>query len=259
MPYETMTYERKERIAYIAFNRPNALNAVNDQVEEDLVAAYQEFDLDDEAWVAILHGNGRCFCAGADVKQRFHGSSREERLRRMTLGRSPEGYLGRTVNFKPVIAAVHSHCLGAGFSIALECDLIVASEDARFGITETKRGLPGGRVWAKLQCFMASKVATELLLVGEPMPAAELHRLGLINRLVPVGQHLAAAEELAAKLVEAPPLAVRSGVRVSRWPWARMVAEADYYLQPLRLHLSEDFEESSRAFVEKRKPVYRGH
>ncbi len=259
MPYETITYERKGKVGYITLNRPDSLNAVNDQLEEDLVAAYQEFDLDEEAWVAILHGAGRCFCAGADVKQRFHGSTREERQRRMTLGRSAEGYLGRTVNWKPVIAAVHSHCLGAGFSIALECDLIVASDDARFGITETKRGLPGGRVWAKLQTFMASKVATELLLVGDPIPAAELHRLGLINRLVPPGQHLGAAEELAEKLLEAPPLAVRSGVRVSRWPWVRMVAEADYYLQPLRLHLSEDFEESSRAFVEKRKPVYRGH
>lgn len=255
---ETVSYERKGKIAYITFNRPQALNAVNDQLEEDLVAAYRGFDEDEEAWVAILHGAGRCFCAGADVKQRFAGSSREHRAQRMTLGRSAEGFLGRTANWKPVIAAVHSHCLGAGFSIALECDLITASEDARFAITETTRGLPGGRVWAKLQCFMASKVATEMLLTGEALPASELYRLGLINRLTPAGQHLSAAEELAQKVLKAPPLSVRSGVRVSRWPWTRMVAEADMYVQPLRLQLSQDFEESSRSFVEKREPVYRG-
>ena len=258
MQYETVTYERRGRIGYVMLNRPNVLNAVNHEVERDLKAAYEEFDFDEEAWVGILHGAGRAFCAGADVKQRFAGPGREERHRRMSRGRDPEGYLGRTTNWKPVIGAIHSHALGAGMAIALECDLLVASEDARFGITEIKRGLQGATIWAKLQTFMASKVATEALLTGEPLPAAELHRLGLINRLVPNGQHLQAAEELAQKLLDAPPLAVRSGVRVSRWQWVRAVAEADYYVQPLRLHLSEDFEESSQAFVQKRKPVFHG-
>ncbi|MFQ5878864.1 MAG: enoyl-CoA hydratase/isomerase family protein [Dehalococcoidia bacterium] len=258
MSYATVNYERRGKIAYITLNRPESLNAVNDQLEGDLIAAFQEFDADAEAWVAILHGAGRCFSAGADVKQRFLGGNQEERLRRTELGRSPEGYLGRAVNWKPVIAAVHSYCLGSGISIALECDLIVATQDAHFALTETKRGLPGGRVWAKLQFFMPSKVASELLLTGEPMPASEFYRLGLINRLVPEGQHLQAAEELAQKILQAPPLAVRSGVRVSRWPWVRLVAEADMYIQPLRLHTTDDFQESARAFVEKREPLYRG-
>lgn len=257
MANPTVTYERQDRIAYITFNRPEVMNAVNLEVEEDLVAAYTQFDEDDEAWVAILHGAGRCFCAGADVKQRFAAGIKSGQMRDRAVGRSAEGYLGRAANWKPVIAAVHGHCLGAGMSIALECDLIVASEDARLAITETKRGIPGGRVWAKLQTFMASKVATELLLTGEPAPAAEFYRLGLINRLVPNGEHLTAAVELAEKLIAAPPLAVRSGVRVSRWPWTRAVAEADYYVQAQRLHLTEDFAEATNSFVEKRKPVYR--
>ena len=257
MSYETVDYRREGRIAYITLNRPQSLNAVNDQLEDDLKGALHDYDLDEEAWVAILYGTGRCFCAGADVKQRFANMAPGERDRRST-GRSPEGYLGRCVNWKPVIAAVHSYVLGAGISIALECDLIAASEDAQFGITETKRGLPAGGVWAKAQNFMPSKVTTELLLTGEPMPASELYRLGLINRLVPPGQHLQAAEELAENVLKAPPLAVRAGVRLSRWNWVRKAAETDLYLQPLQLHLTEDFKESSRAFVEKRQPAYRG-
>ena len=186
--YETMKYERKGRIGYIMLNRPQSLNAVNDQFESDLYDALLEFDIDDEAWVAILHGAGRCFCAGADIKQRFVQMTPQQQARR-TMGTSSEGYLARTINWQPVIAAVHGYALGAGTSIAAECDSIVASEEALFGITETKRGLPGARVWAK--------IVTEMVITGEPVDASELYRLGLINRLVPTGQHLEAAEELA--------------------------------------------------------------
>jgi len=245
---ETVNYRCEGRIGYITLNRPSSFNAVNDQLETDLLAAIQEFDLDEEAWIAILHGAGQYFCAGADVKQRFH-RSREERLRKMTRGTSPEGYLGRTANWKPVIAAVHGYALGAGCSIAAECELIVASEEAQFGITETKRGIPGARVWAKMQLCMG-KVAAEMLLTGEPYPAADLYRLGFINRLAPPGHHLAGAQALAEKVLKAPPLAVRAGVRALRWQWTKAAAEADLYDQALRLHLSEDFEESARSFVD---------
>lgn len=254
--YETINYRREGRIGYLTLNRPSSFNAVNDQLEADLLAAAQEFDLDDDAWIAILHGAGQYFCAGADVKQRFH-RSREERLRKMTRGTSPEGYLGRAANWKPIIAAVHGYALGAGCSIAAESDLIVASEDAQFGITETKRGIPGARVWAKMQ-FCMGKIAAEMLLTGEPYPASELYRLGFINRLVPTGKHLEGAKELAEKVLKAPPLAVRAGVRMLRWQWTKAAAEADLYDHALRLHLTEDFEESARSFVEKRQPVYRG-
>ena len=253
--YETMTYERRGKVGYITLNRPQALNAVNDQFEEDIAEALLEFDMDEDAWVAIVHGAGRSFCAGADIKQRFvEMTPRQSALR--SRGTSAEGYLARTINWKPVIAAVHGYCLGAGLSLAGECDLIVASEDARFGITETKRGLPGARVWAKVNAFMPSKILSEMVITGEPVAAAELYRLGLINRLVPTGQHLEAAEELAAKVLQAPPLASRSGVRLTRRQWVMNLYDAGMYLQPLGLHLTEDFQESARAFVEKRPPNY---
>jgi enoyl-CoA hydratase/carnithine racemase len=255
--YQTVDYRRDGKVVYITLNRPEVLNAVDELMEAELREAFREYDLDEEAWVAILDGSGRCFCSGFDVKQRFADMPDQERTR-WSSGANSEGYLGRSVNWKPVIAAVHSYALGAGINIALECDLIAASEDALFGITETKRGLPAGTVWAKAQTFMPSKVATELLLTGEPMPASELYRLGMINRLAPAGHHVEAAEELASNILKAPPLAVRAGVRISRWTWVRMSAEADLYLQPLKLHLTEDFQESSRSFVEKRRPSYRG-
>ena len=233
-----------------------SLNAVNDQFETDLHGALLEFDTDDDAWVAIIHGEGRSFCAGADIKQRLSNMSPQERARRER-GGNPESYLGRSINWKPVIAAIHGYALGAGMAIAAECDLIVASEDARFGITETRRGLPGGRVWAKVNAFMPSKVVSEMVITGEQMAAQELYRLGLINRLVPTGEHLKAAEELANTVLKTPPLASRAGVRLTRRQWVQPAAEADMYIQALKLHLSEDFKESSQSFVEKRPPEYK--
>ena len=254
--YETMVYERKGQTGYIMFNRPQALNAVNRQFEEDLHEALLEFDTDEEAWVGIIHGAGRAFCAGADIKQRFVGMTPQESARRER-GPNPEGYLGRSINWKPVIAAVHGYALGAGIVIAAECDLIVASEDARFGISETRRGLAGGRIWAKVNAFMPSKIASEMVITGEPVEAAELYRLGLINRLVPNGFHLTAAEALAGKVLKAPPLSARAGVKLTRRQWVQTGAEADMQLLPLKLHLTEDFQEASRSFVEKRPPVYK--
>ena len=254
--YETMTYERKGRTAYIMFNRPQSLNAVNRQFEEDLHEALLEFDVDEDAWVGIIHGAGRAFCAGADIKQRFVEMTPQESARRER-GPNPEGYLGRSINWKPVIAAVHGYALGAGIVIAAECDMIVASEDARFGISETKRGLAGGRIWAKVNAFMPSKIASEMVITGEPVAAAELYRLGLINRLVPNGFHLSTAEALAEKVLKAPPLATRVGVKLTRRQWVQTGAEADMQTLPLKLHQSEDFKEASRSFMEKRPPEYK--
>ncbi len=254
--YETMVYERKGKTGCIMFNRPQALNAVNRQFEEDLNDALLEFDTDEEAWVGIIHGAGRAFCAGADIKQRFVDMTPQESARRER-GPNPEGYLGRSINWKPVIAAVHGYALGAGIVIAAECDMIVASEDARFGISETRRGLAGGRIWAKVNAFMPSKIASEMVITGEPVEAAELYRLGLINRLVPNGFHLTAAEALAEKVLKAPPLSARAGVKLTRRQWVQTGAEADMQLLPLKLHLTEDFQEASRSFVEKRPPVYK--
>ena len=109
---------------------------------------------------------------------------------------------------------------------------------------------------AKLNAFMPSKIVTEMVITGEPVDASELYRLGLINRLGPTGQHLEAAEDLANKILKAPPLATRAGVRLTRRQWVQSLYDANMYIQPLQLHTSEDFQEASRSFVEKRPPEY---
>ncbi len=257
MSYDTVNYERKGKIAYITLNRPQALNAFNDQLFKDLEAAFTEFDVDEEGWVCIVHGAGRCFSAGGDTKGQFFNQSREEKAT-TNIGHPYESFLLSATNWKPVIAAVHSHCLGTGFDLALQSDLIVASDDAKFGITEIKRGIPGGPASALLRWFVPSKVANEMVLTGDSMAAAELYRLGLINRLTPVGNHMQAAEELAQKILKAAPLAVRAEVRVNRSPLVGKRMEALIYSRSLHLNLTEDFEESARAFAEKRPPVFRG-
>jgi len=271
--YETITYHREERIAYLMFNRPEALNTMNDQLERETRAALLEFDLDDEAWVLILHGAGKCFCAGVDL--RTHGSfalakddqAREEGQKdaarggvigaaQHLLGTGGEGWMGRTINYKPVIAAVHGYALGGGAHIAAEADLLVVTEDAQFATSETSRGMSGSRTWAKIRTFMPSKVANEMLITGARVPGAELYRLGLANRLVENGKHLEAAQELARKVLAAPPLAARDAVRVSRRLWVEHATQLDHEMQLTRLDLTEDFKEAGRAFVEKRAPKF---
>lgn len=271
--YKTVEFTTEGRLAYLKLNRPDRLNALSDELEAEIRAALLEFDLDDSLWVLILHGEGRAFCAGLDVREHssFSFGSDDETRRAKALdaartghvggaqhllGTGGEGWLGRTANYKPVIAAVHGYVLGGGAHLAAECDLIVAAEDARFAISETTTGMSGSRTWAKIKTFMPSKIASEMLITGRRMEAAELYRLGLVNRLVPVGEHLAAAEELAREVLKAPPLATRDAVRATRKQWVSLATELDHQMQLSRLDRTEDFREAGRAFAEKRAPVF---
>jgi enoyl-CoA hydratase/carnithine racemase len=253
----TVRYERMGQIAYLTISRPQKRNAFSRPMETEMIHALARFDFDSEAWVAIIVAEGSDFTVGADINERFD-DSREGRDRWMSAGPVIETYLGRTANWKPVIAAVQGWCVGLGFNLALECDLVVATADSKFMVAEAKRGIPAGLLMAKMQCFMPSKIATEMVLIGDPVGSRELYRLGLINRIVDhSGNLMAAAEDLAAKLLAVPPLAVRAHVRISRWQWKRPLDESALYLQGLKLHLTEDFEEATRAFVTKSSPVFR--
>ena len=250
-------YERDGAIVTLTLNRPEKLNAFSDELVGLLAEALHRFDIDDEAEIAILHGNGRAFSSGADVHQR-QLRSREEFLK---LG-GPQGrgthsadLLTKAVNWKPVIAAPHGYVLGLSVGIVLECDLIVAEEGTRFQITETSRGLGAGKYWGLMQFRGGGAFSMEAALTGRFFTAEEAFKANLINRMAPKGKHLEIARELAAEVIKNPPLSVRSTVRLRRWYMDRMSREIMHQTAPERLYLTEDFHEAARAFAEKRKPA----
>lgn len=257
--FETVLYERRGKIAYITLNRPEILNAVNDQLGSELNEAYLQFDTDPDAWVAILSGAGRAFCSGADVRQRQLRPREELEKLGSPAGRGArESVLGDMVNWKPVIAAVHGYAYGAGYAIAVECDLIVAAEGAKFQITEVVRGLGAPQHWASAWFWSGSRLATEMALTGRAVTAEEMLTHGMVNRVVTQDNMMAAAEELAQAMIANPPLAVRANTRVTRWFVREMQRTARMYADAMKLHLTEDFRESASAFIEKRKPTFHG-
>jgi enoyl-CoA hydratase/carnithine racemase len=260
--YETIVYEKKDRIAHITLNRPRILNAYNDTMGDELLQAHRDFDQDDTLHVLIISGAGRAFCSGADVKQRQLRPLEEmRRIGGPAGGIKPAGGLlgiGQTVNWKPIIAAVHGYALGIGFALAMACDLIVAAAGSKFQIREVQRGIAGAQHWATTWFWGGGRFATEIALTGRYFSAEEAGQFGIVNRVVPQDQLLAEAERLAEEIMANPPLSVRANVRVSRWFARRMEEECTYYTGGLGLHLTEDFRESAQAFIEKRPPVFKG-
>jgi enoyl-CoA hydratase/carnithine racemase len=257
--FETVRFEAKGPVCHIVLNRPEKLNAASDQLVEEVNDALFEFDADPDLGVAILSGAGRAFCSGADVQQR-QLRTREE-LRRLggpAGRRSRDNGLGETVNWKPVIAAVHGFALGLGYSLSQSCDLVVAAEGTKFQIREVQRGLGGAQHWVATWFWTGSRFANEVALTGRMFTAEEALQHGMVNRVVPPAELMATAEALAGEILQNPPLAVRANVRVMRWFVNEMQRQALYYTRGLGLHLTEDFEESARAFVEKRTPTFRG-
>ena len=251
----TVNFEIRDRIAIITLNRPEARNAVSQQLAEDLEAAIDRLEADDALWIGILCGNGPAFCAGADLKAIASGEAR------LTTKRGGFAGLVRRVRTKPLIAAVEGPAVAGGTEIVLSCDLVVASTTARFGLPEVKRSLvanAGGLF--RLPRAVPLNVAMEMALTGDDLDAEAAHRHGLVNRLVQPGHALAAAVELAEAVNANAPLAVRASRRVVLA--ARLLEDdeafevaADATREVFR---TEDFREGPRAFVEKRSPIWTG-
>jgi enoyl-CoA hydratase/carnithine racemase len=260
MPDATETdlvlYDRQGAIVTISLNRPAKLNAFNDDLVIALADALRRFDADPEAQVAILAGSGRAFSSGADVYQRQLRSREElERLGGPSgVGADPFDLLTRSVNWKPVIAAVHGYVMGMALNLAMESDLIVAAAGTQFQVTETPRGLGGAKYWGLLDMRGAGAFGVEVALTGRFFTAEEAFEAKLINRVAPEGQHLDVARELAEAIAKNPPLSVRSIVRARRWYMERFGRELVAMTAPLKLHLTEDFREAASAFAEKRPP-----
>jgi crotonobetainyl-CoA hydratase len=252
--------DRRGSVALITFNRPRALNAVDAALSTAVGEALEEFAAHPELRVAVVTGAGRAFCAGMDLKEAALGRSV------MAPGHEEWGFAGLVNHYvdKPVIAAVNGFALGGGTEIALACDLVVADENARFGLPEVRRGLfaaAGGVL--RLPRHVPKKIALEMALTGEPMDAVTAARWGLINRVTPAGRSVEVALGLAETIAAGAPLAVRAAKRLihrsqalgSDWEPA-MWGENEREWQAV--FASEDAREGSLAFAEKRPPVWRG-
>ena len=207
-------YVKHDRIAYITLNRPEALNALDDGLNEALWAIWQDFERDDSVDVAILTGSGKAFCAGADLKTFIPKWENATLLdARQNAARGIGGGLTRGQHriSKPVICAINGHAIGGGFELALACDIRIASENAKFGVFEVRHGLhqgDGGLV--RLLAIAGMAVALDLTLTGREVLADEALRLGLVNRIVPADQVMATAETYARMILGNSQTAIRS-------------------------------------------------
>jgi enoyl-CoA hydratase len=236
----------------VAINRPQARNAANRAVATTIAEAMDELDRRNDLRVAIITGRGGTFCAGMDLKAFLRGE-----LARID-GRGFAG-LTEALPRKPLIAAVEGHALAGGFELALACDLIVAAENAQFGLPEVKRGLvanAGGLL--RLPRQLPFRVAMEFVLTGAVVSAPELRKFGLINRVVAPGQALPQAVQLAEVIIQNGPMAVAASKRVMLealdWPTTEMFALQRAITAPI--FASRDAQEGARAFAEKRAPVW---
>lgn len=238
----------------ITLNRPQAKNAVNKAVAVAVAAAIDELDSNDAIRVAIITGAGGTFCAGMDLKAFVSGEMP------MLEGRGFAGLVEAPPK-KPLIAAVEGFALAGGLEVMITCDLVVAADNARFGIPEVKRGLAaaaGGLV--RLPRQIPPRVAMEMALTGDFIDAAKAADIGLVNRIVPQGSALEAARELAATICANGPLAVKISKQVINesvdWSSEEMWQKQQAIVMPI--FTSEDAIEGATAFAEKRAPNWKG-
>ena len=248
-----VSYEVQDGVAIITLRRPDKLNAVNRAVRQGIIDGFNRFELDDEAKVAILTGEGKAFCAGADLKEMAATG-------KTIPGSQAIPHLGRTLHVsKPTIAQVNGIAYAGGFLLAQMCDLCTASENAEFGMTEVRWGR--GAPWATpLIWMLPQRVMMELLMTGEPLSARRAYELGFINRLTSPEDLAAETMQLAQLLIKNAPLGVKAG-RALTYAATEMGRSAALPIGDLcfeQAYKSEDALEGPRAFKERRKPRWQG-
>jgi len=256
MTLEHLELSVSDHVASVTLARP-PVNATNRRLREELTLVFDELHDREDVHAVILAGKGPVFCAGADIKERaqMSGQPGESRALNRIVREMFHSILQCS---KPVIGAVHGPALGAGFALALCCDLILASEDAIFGMPEVDVGLAGGVKF--LQRYFTPSQARMLLLTGRRVPAAELHRLGVLQAVVPGAGLMTEARALATEIAQKSPLAVRM-LKESFNAVEELSLGDGYRLEQdmtIALSKTEDAQEAKRAFLEKRKPVFKG-
>jgi len=254
--YQYILVERDERVGIVTLNRPEQLNALNFQLVHELGHALQEFDRDETIGCIIITGSGeKAFAAGADIKEMADKS-----LVEMIIG-GFEAWEGIRHIRTPLIAAVNGYALGGGCELALHCDMIVASENARFGQPEISIGIiPGAGGTQRLARTLGKYRTMEMVLTGAQVTAQELANHGVVNRVVPKGEHLTETIKLAKTVASQAPIAVRLAKEAVQAAFETSLEEGldierkNFFL----LFSTEDMREGMRAFIEKRKPQFKG-
>ncbi|MGH2685842.1 MAG: enoyl-CoA hydratase/isomerase family protein [Actinomycetota bacterium] len=254
---DAVLYELDGHVATITYNRPETLNAIDGAMRAGLNDAFARFRDEEAAWVAIVTGAGRAFCAGADMRAggaigEFAGTFWEK----PTANSFESGW----EIFKPVIAAVNGYCLGYGLTLVTWCDFVVASADAQFGFPEVKIGTPTIVGAIRLPERIGWQAAMELLLTGDRIDASRAKEIGLAGWVVPPGELMTEARRLADRLVAAAPLAARATKEVAVRTRTMSSVEAIRFGETMRkvAAATEDAAEGARAAREKRPPVWKG-
>lgn len=256
MSYEYIVVERDGPVGIVTLNRPQQMNALASFLVKELATALEALDEDPEIRVIVLTGGEKIFAAGADIKEMADAGPFDERLRTRLAYRDRINKIS-----KPMIAAVSGYALGGGCELALTCDIIIASETARFGQPELNLGvIPGSGGTQRLTRIVGKHRAMEMVLTGEPISAVDAHRWGLVNKVVAVELLLEEVKNLAKKIAAKPPLAVRlakeaivKALNTSLDEGLELERKAFYLL-----FASEDQKEGMKAFMEKRKAEFKG-
>jgi enoyl-CoA hydratase len=257
--YQTIRHETGDGIATLTLNRPDVHNAMNDVMRGELTRCFTELATDDDVRVIVVTGAGeRAFSAGADIREFVAPQPatryREQRRRldfRQAMDRCPQ----------PIVAAIRGFALGGGLELALACDIRIAGDDAQLGLTEVNLAIiPGGGGTQRLPRLVGRGKALEMILTGARLPAAEALRIGLVERVVPAAEVLSSAQALARSLADKAPVALRyakeavvKGLELSLADGLRLEGDLSTLLRT-----TEDRVEGAKAFLEKRKPQWKG-
>jgi E-phenylitaconyl-CoA hydratase len=249
-----------QHVAVVVLNRPHAMNSIDPEMRDQLYAAWDRIRTDDDILVAIVTGAGdKAFCTGSDLKKTMPPT---ESYAELLLGRNaPGNMLHGFGTDKPLICAANGYAVGGGLELALACDICIASDNAKFGLTEVRIGsIPGSGGVQRLPRAVGKSNAMLMLLTGDVIDAAEALRIGIASKVVPPAQLLPVAQDIARRIAGNAPLAVRAVKRLMTQGLDMPLVHAldmDKYMFGL-LRDTDDRIEGRKAFQEKRKPAYKG-